>query len=71
MARQVDHEGRPVCDACFLSCVATRSCNSGKFCWHFPCSSDLREWARRHRDSPGFVAESICDVRPIDEGKEA
>ena len=49
--RELDEGEREVCDACFLACVA----------WHggrrYPCSDELRNWAREHRDEPGTYEE--------------
>lgn len=52
--------GRPIeppyCDACFLEC-ARRGSRQG----YYPCSPELREWAREHRedegDARGYVRE--------------
>lgn len=44
-----------VCDACFMECE--RRSNG------FPCSSELREWARKHREDTGFYFEELSDVR--------
>lgn len=42
---------REVCDACFLECRARNSTSK------FPCSEELRKWAREHRDVPGAIEE--------------
>lgn len=42
---------REACDACFLECAARRGTSK------YPCSGELREWAREHRGDPGLVEE--------------
>lgn len=44
-----------VCDCCFMECERSRN--------RFPCTDDMRKWAREHRDSTGFYFEELSDAR--------
>lgn len=44
--------GPHYCDGCFMECPRySKTYRSGGY----PCSPELREWSRRHRDDPGDV----------------
>ena len=56
MLSALDAEESPTCDACFLEC------NPYAGNRQYPCSSELREWAREHKDSPGWLTDG--QVKP-------
>ena len=42
-------DGVEVCDGCFLECEKAK--------WGFPCSLELRKWAREHRYETDYYYE--------------
>lgn len=51
LLERLDADGGPTCDACFLECSPWGGQRQ------YPCSDELREWAREHRDSPGWQSD--------------
>lgn len=51
----------PSCDCCFLGCDANPRLAARRES-PYPCSAEMREWARRHRDDPGDAEGYVREV---------